>query len=305
MKKRYIFITLVLCGVLYAYFVINAMSSDNYVIEQDTINFGGTDRSSSASYYLDDTMGEIATGRSNSLSYLLGAGYREMIEAQEPYIVLNIMAQDNETKVAYSVFDNSNKSVTASSGSGFLIDDYIVVVENEGAGEQIAFGKITSIDSNTLYVDAWDGDNAGMSLNPGGGDDFIYKLEGHSVNYETMRITEVRTAVSNVEISTNASSGYSVYVSEDNNLHSGIYDIDDVGDGAVSIGFEENGIKTFGQNAQGSGDWAVTGIKQELAADSTGGIDQRTGIVHKVSISGHTPGGSYGHTISYYCTANF
>lgn len=305
MNKYYIFFAIVLFGVLYASFVINAMSSENYVINQDTINFGGTDRSGSASYYLDDTMGEVATGRSGSLSYLLGAGYREMIGVQEPFIVLNVMAQDNDTKVSYTVFDNSNKSVTVSSSSGFLVDDYIVVAENEGANEQIAFGKITSIDSNTLYVDAWDGDNEAMSLNPGGGDDYSYKLEGHNMNYEAMKITEVRTAASNVEISTNTSGGYSVYVSEDGNLRSGANEIDDVGDGAVSIGFEENGIKTFGQKAQGSGDWAVTSTKQEVAADSAGAIDQRTGVVHKVSISGHTPGGSYSQTVSYYVTANF
>lgn len=39
-----------------------AMQSSNYRIDEDSINFGGTDDSSSANYRLSDTMGEIGTG---------------------------------------------------------------------------------------------------------------------------------------------------------------------------------------------------------------------------------------------------
>ncbi len=56
------------------------MGSDSYRIQQDSVNFGGTEDSGSASYKVRDTAGEIATGPSSSASYNLYAGYRQMDE---------------------------------------------------------------------------------------------------------------------------------------------------------------------------------------------------------------------------------
>ena len=53
------------------------MSSSNYEIQSDSINFGGAP-ASSASYESEDTLGEIATGPSASASYNLKAGYQQM-----------------------------------------------------------------------------------------------------------------------------------------------------------------------------------------------------------------------------------
>ena len=39
-----------------------SMSSANYQITSDSINFGGTDQATSTNYKLDDTMGEVGTG---------------------------------------------------------------------------------------------------------------------------------------------------------------------------------------------------------------------------------------------------
>ena len=57
----------------------SAMTSDNYTIQSDSINFGGG-RASSTSYVMEDTFGEIATGVSTSSSYNLYAGYQQMYE---------------------------------------------------------------------------------------------------------------------------------------------------------------------------------------------------------------------------------
>ena len=54
-----------------------AMSSNNYKIQSQSINFGGV-RSTSASYTMEDTAGEIATGISSSTNYVMGAGYQQM-----------------------------------------------------------------------------------------------------------------------------------------------------------------------------------------------------------------------------------
>lgn len=55
------------------------MQSPSYKIQSDSVNFGGA-YSESESYQLEDTLGEIATGRSTSESFELRAGYQEMHE---------------------------------------------------------------------------------------------------------------------------------------------------------------------------------------------------------------------------------
>src|SRR4051812_20409130 len=58
---------------------ISAMQSSSYKIPTDSINVGGIN-STSASYTVEDTIGEQATGPSNSASYALKAGYQQMNE---------------------------------------------------------------------------------------------------------------------------------------------------------------------------------------------------------------------------------
>lgn len=60
------------------------MNSNSYQIQSDSVNFGGG-ASDSSNYSLEDTLGEIATGRSSSASYQIRAGYRQM---QEVYLAL-------------------------------------------------------------------------------------------------------------------------------------------------------------------------------------------------------------------------
>lgn len=55
------------------------MSSNNYRVQSDSINFGGAN-SSSGSYIMEDTMGEIATGFSSSTNYAMFAGYQQMTD---------------------------------------------------------------------------------------------------------------------------------------------------------------------------------------------------------------------------------
>jgi len=62
------------------------MQSGTYKIQSDSINVGGKDTSSSTSYKLGDTAGELGTGDSNSANYNLHAGFWQM---QESYIALS------------------------------------------------------------------------------------------------------------------------------------------------------------------------------------------------------------------------
>lgn len=73
-------------GVAAAYPVWGAvMESASYRIQSDSINFGGRP-SSSSSWALRDTLGEVATGVSTSSAYALHAGYQQM---QEIYLAMS------------------------------------------------------------------------------------------------------------------------------------------------------------------------------------------------------------------------
>lgn len=56
------------------------MSSSNYQIQSDSVNFGGG-YSSSANYQLESTAGELGTGSSASTNYELRAGYQQTLES--------------------------------------------------------------------------------------------------------------------------------------------------------------------------------------------------------------------------------
>ncbi len=53
-------------------------SSSSFTLEKDSINFSGTENSSSTLYRMSDTVGEVATGGSVGTSFNLNAGYRAM-----------------------------------------------------------------------------------------------------------------------------------------------------------------------------------------------------------------------------------
>lgn len=54
------------------------MSSSNFKMQNDSVNFGG-DRSTSTSYSENDTLGEIATGISSSTNYTVSAGFQQPV----------------------------------------------------------------------------------------------------------------------------------------------------------------------------------------------------------------------------------
>ncbi len=55
------------------------MTSGTYKIQSDSLNFGGN-RSTSTSYAIEDTAGEVATGESQSSLFKIKAGYQQMQE---------------------------------------------------------------------------------------------------------------------------------------------------------------------------------------------------------------------------------
>jgi len=305
-KFKYLFVI----GAAVLLFIANsgtfAMESGNYIINWDSINAGGTDNSESDSYKVRDTLGQMGPGKSDSASWTMRAGYRQVNEEPET-LTFQVNAQNINTKVAYSAFDSTNLTVTVSDSSGYSADDYIGVVENQGPSQSLAIGKIVNIAGNVITVDKWSGDQAGMN-SPDGVNDFVYKMDTHTIYLGELTSGEVSTGVAMTEITTNAPNGYEIYVTENHGLQlgEGPQTIDDVADGAVTAGSEEYGIETTGDNAQGSGDWAITESNQTAASSTDRASEQRIGVIYKASIDpAKTAGGVYTHLTRYYALANF
>ncbi len=106
--------------------LVVAMTSENYEISQDSINFSGSDSSTSTNYKLDDTMGEVGTGFMHSASYFTGIGYRRMLVV-EPSISFTI--SDNSLNLGTldvnSVSSASHSfTVTANATQGYGVKAY-------------------------------------------------------------------------------------------------------------------------------------------------------------------------------------
>ena len=86
-KSKYFIIlavTIIFSFGFYHDLIALSMQSSTYKIQSDSVNFGGA-TSSSTTYTLDDTLGEVSTGDSNSANYYMHAGYWQM---QEGYIAI-------------------------------------------------------------------------------------------------------------------------------------------------------------------------------------------------------------------------
>lgn len=281
-----------------------AMSSSNYQIDWDTVNPGGTE-SSSDNYSVDDSLGQVFVDTGSSPNYSIESGYQLTDFEGSDVLLFNIGSQTDLSQTAYTAFDDSGNAVTVATTTNFSVYDMILVVEDRGENQKIAVGRIMSINAGVLTVDGWDGDNAEMSLNPGGDDDYVYVMSGNILDFGTLNYQEVKVKTTYVEVSTNISDGYTVYVREDHDPQSESNAIGDVGDDNVTAGNGEYGLEAVGQDAYRNNDWALTGEKKIVSQNAAVVEDSRTGVMYKITGGMNIPEGSYSHTVSYYCTPNY
>jgi len=299
-----IFIVLSFCIVNLHVF---AMTSTNYSINWDSINSGGDDVSTSTNYSLHDTVGEQATGDSTSTNYSISAGYR-VGEGEDATLSFRIGTQEDATETAYSVFNNAGLFVTVNSTSSFSVDDMIGVVENRGLSQVITIGKVVSITGSDIFVDQWDGSPGSMSASPAGGDDFVYRLSGSTIDFGTLSASTGKTSLTATRVTSDAQNGYTVYVSEDHDLrYTTTTSIIGVTDGTVSVGSEEYGWEVFGSSATSTGsDYSFSTSTQAIQHSATvATTEERVGLVYKISIASNTPAGNYSHLVYYTVTANY
>jgi hypothetical protein len=285
-----------------------AMTSTNFQINFDSINSGGTDFSSSTNYQVNDTLGEQGTGYSNSGNYLLHAGYRQSDEEMEPPTLEFILgAQENNTETAYTALSLVGNTVTVADATYFASGTRIGVVEDAGGlGLKVIVGKVIDVTGLVLTVDKWDGMTAEISTTPAGGNDFVYRTEGHLIALG--QLTSVGSAaIVQTEVSTNAANGYTLQIQSDGYLESGpTARINDVSDGEVTAGENEYGGRVYGETATSTGsDFPITTTLLDIQKSTTTAMADRVSMIYKASIDITVPAGSYQQTVRYLLTPNF
>jgi len=282
-----------------------AMTSTNYQIPFDSLNSGGTDFSSSTNYNMNDTLGEQATGYGTSTNYMLNAGYRQTDEAVT--LSLNVGAQENSTQTAYTALTLSTpKTVTVASVANFATGSHVVVEENKGLTQKIVVGEITGITGNVITVDKWDGDTATISPSPAGSNNYVYRSDGTAAQLGTLIPLLGSTSEAQTEISTNASTGYTLQVYSDGYLKSGANHIHDVSDGSVSGDSEEYGGSVVGAKAVGVGtDFAVTTTNTLVQTSVAPATNERIGMNFKIFVTYGTLTGNYTQHVTYLLTVNY
>lgn len=304
--KKFWSLTSVLCMFLLGSNVL-AMSSTNYWIPWDTVNSGGSDVGSSTNFSIHDSIGGNVVGTSTSANYQLSQGYRVPEEANT---LSYIVKSSNTAPTAYSAFtDGIAGTVTVASAAGFSEGDLIAVVENEGFGQLVAVGFIQDITGTTFTVDRFDGDGAGMSAVPAGGDDAVYRLNVNSFDFGTVSAGTEHTATVGTSVLTNISTGYSVYMQANQELQNASAQVmSEVTDGAVSTGSEEYGAEVTGATAFGGGsDLGVTTTQRviQTSATASGSVSDKVAMIFKLSITASTNPGIYTQTVYYTLTANY
>ncbi len=200
-------------------------------------------------------------------------------------------------------------TVTVASAAGFSVGDLIAVVEDEGFGQLVAVGFIDNIAGTTFTVDRFEGDGAGMSAIPAGGDDLVYLLDVNSFNFGTVASGVEYSEVVGTSVLTNISTGYSVYMQANQELQNASAQVmAEVTDGTVSSGSEEYGAEVTGATAFGAGtDLGVTTTQRIIQTSGTasGTTSDKVAMIFKLSIIEATNPGVYTQTVYYTLTANY
>lgn len=127
-------------------------------------------------------------------------------------------------------------------------------------------------------------------------------LDSGSVNLGTLSKTAKKTDSLQISVSTDSKTGYMLSISEDGDLRSGVNTINDVLDGAVSVGEEEYGISVTGSDSLVVGEIPIIGAGTQIAS-SEGPVESRVSTVEfAASIDAGTAQGTYGHSVVFTAT---
>lgn len=284
------------------HFAQATMSSTNFEIRWDTISTGGSDTASSGSYLLRDTAESAVAGSASSSSYQLTQGYRSGVDDQ--IITFEVLTQT--TALARAATALSGLTVTSST-SGISVDSLIAIVQNVGASQVAAVGRVASLGTGSITVDAWK--DAGTTPTIDGTNDYVYPLSSTSVGFGELAASSIATAIVAFEVTAANDSGYTVQVFDDGNLRATGYDIDDVTDGSVTAGSEEYGARssdtTVSSSTFDTADTALSTAFQDVATESLASFESRNFLTLKVAMSSSSGNVAYSQVLSLIVSANY
>lgn len=290
---------------VYAQFAGAAMSSTNYQIRWDTVNTGGSDTSSSATYLLKDSVTDVAGFVASSTTYQITDGYRAGIFDQ--IISFDLYIQNSSAETEILAVDRNTYTVTSS--VGLSVGNYVAIVQDRGESQIVGFGRIQGLmqGPDAVTVDRLTIGGSTPAIN--GLNDFLYPLTSSSLALETISDTSVGTGVVGFEVTADVDDGYVIQILEDGNLRNGLNDINDVTDGAVTAGSEEFGLRssdsTLANSAFDTSDAAVTSTAQDIVTQSTYAIDNRSFVTFKLSASSSTPSTTYTNITTFIASGLF
>lgn len=271
-----------------------AMTSTNYEIRFDDFGTGGDNTSSSSSYQLRDSTGSASSQGGSSSSYQVNSGFRAGIFDQA--VDFELFIQSRASQVAATTLSGS--TVTVTSAAGFSAGDMVVVIQDEGATQTAAVGKISSIASNDLVLDSLTGGSPTID----GTNDYVYSLDGSSISFSTLSASTVATGIIAWEINNDTDQGYSVYVVEDQQLTNGLSTVPDVSDGSVTAGSAEYGGRSsdasLASSTFDSQDTAFSTSLQQVGSRSGVEFQSRDFLTVKWAISDTQNDGAYSHTLT-------
>lgn len=279
------------------------MSSTNYLIRWDTVSAGGSDTGSSATYLLRDTVGGTGIGGSSSATYQTSAGYRAGVD--DEIVAFEVVSQVTSSEVAATVLLGTNISVA--SVVGYTTGDFIALVQDKGASQVAAIGKITSVGVNSFIVDAWA--NNGTMPTIDGTNDYVYRLSGATVSLEELSVSAVTTAIIGFNVTAAVDGGYTVQVKSDGLLRSASNNVNDVADGTVTAGAEEYGARSSDTSVTDSTfdtqDTAFATSFQPLVDVTSTAFEQRTFLTLKAAMAATTVNDTYSQVLSLILSPNF
>ncbi len=301
--QRLLLIFSLYSAIFFPFTVKADMSSTNYLIQFDSVGVGGTDSASSASYSVRDTL-EFIDGVGTSTSYRVDQGYRAGI--YDPVARFRVLVQDNASQVA--VTSITSASVVVTTATGYEAGDSIAVIQNEGLAQVSAVGRITSVVGTTLNVDFFV--YAGSLPVIDGISDYVYELAGSNISFSAMTPSVPTTGILAWEVDADVPTGYSVYVRESQDLQTpGGVVLNDVEDGAVTVGHEEYGATSSDQTLTDSTfdteDTAFSIAFTKVASRSEATLLARDFLTLKVAAAETTINGLYYHTLTVVYVGNY
>lgn len=273
-----------------------AMTSTNYKIQWDEFSTGGG-AGSSASYQLRDSVGVPGSGpRASSTNYSVDQGFRAGV--YDPVVDFVPYIQDRSTQVAATSFSSNIVAVTTA--AGFSVNDWIVIVQDEGVSQVSAMAHITNISGTNITVSS---DYSGITPAIDSSNDFVYRMSPTaSISLGALSASVVSTHIVGWVATADVLQGYSVYMLSGGSLTNGSSDISAVSDGSVTAGSSEYGGKssdsTLATSTFDSQDTGFTTDPTLVGSVSSNPFSSSGFVTLKTAISTSQAAGAYTQTLT-------